>query len=77
MQKPVKKKVFVSGQDEKFDPAVHLDLRFGFRRRAQLGKLDRGDVVLNLEEIGKLESEPQNLATRKGRGFAFFPNRRR
>jgi hypothetical protein len=67
----------VSGQDKKFDPNAHLDLRFGSRRRRQLGELVGGDIVLTKRELAQLKNQPDVMPSLAKLGHVEFVNRRR
>ncbi len=67
MPEPVRKRRFVSGQDKKFDPNAHLDLRFGSRRKRQVGRLAGGNVVLTKKEFSKIEKPSLPVFLPKGK----------
>ncbi len=55
MPEPIRKRRFVPGQGKKFDPTVHLDLRFISQRKRQVGRRIGGNVVLTKKEYSKIQ----------------------
>jgi hypothetical protein len=69
------KRRYKPGAGEKFDPKVHLDLRFGQRRKNQLGRVVGGDVHVTPQEFARMKNKPEIHWPEKGK--IVFVNKRR